>query len=139
MVRKNILGVAFFSVFALASSAYAGKVELTTYYPSPSGEYGKLQAKGSCVGTDCQTDDATPGTLKVKTAADGSGGDLTVDNKATITTADITTANVSGTTTSNTLVATTATNTNLTVTGALKLPSAAATVAHADGEIWIQS
>ena len=39
MIRKTVLGVVFVSAFVFVSSAYAGKVELTTYYPSPYGEY----------------------------------------------------------------------------------------------------
>ena len=31
-------------VLLITASAYAGKVELTTYYPAPNGEYSKLEA-----------------------------------------------------------------------------------------------
>ncbi len=31
-------------VLLITASAYAGKVELTTYYPAPNGEYSSLQA-----------------------------------------------------------------------------------------------
>ncbi len=45
MIQRNILGVVFISAFVLASNAYAGKVDLTTYYPAPYGEYVDLQAR----------------------------------------------------------------------------------------------
>jgi len=44
MFPKNILGVLIFSVFVFASSAYAGKAELTAYYPSAYGEYKNLKS-----------------------------------------------------------------------------------------------
>ncbi len=44
MFRKTLLGVAFVSAFVLASSAYAGKMELTTLYPAPNGEYKEIKA-----------------------------------------------------------------------------------------------
>ncbi len=45
MFRKAILGILFVSAFVVAaSSAQAGKVDLTTYYPAPNGEYKDLQA-----------------------------------------------------------------------------------------------
>jgi len=43
MFQKNILGLIFLSVFVFASNAYAGRVDLTTYYPAPYGEYTTLQ------------------------------------------------------------------------------------------------
>ena len=44
-MRKTLLGVLFLfgSLFAI-SGAYAGKVELTTYYPAPYGEYKDITA-----------------------------------------------------------------------------------------------
>jgi hypothetical protein len=51
MIAKNILAGFFVSilVFALTftPSAYAGKVELTTYYPAPYGEYTNLNVSGN--------------------------------------------------------------------------------------------
>ena len=34
-------------IFSIAPFAYAGKMELTTYYPAPNGEYKDIQASGS--------------------------------------------------------------------------------------------
>jgi hypothetical protein len=45
MLRK-ILGVVALSIFALASAALAGRVDLTTYYPSPDGQYTTLSSTG---------------------------------------------------------------------------------------------
>ena len=39
MYRSLVLVVLFVSIFVAAPSAQAGKVELTTYYPAPYGEY----------------------------------------------------------------------------------------------------
>ena len=39
MFRRAVLGALFILTFVFASTAHAGKVELTTYYPSPYGEY----------------------------------------------------------------------------------------------------
>lgn len=47
MFSRMILSVAFISALILAPEAYAGRVELTTYYPAPFGEYQTLQATGS--------------------------------------------------------------------------------------------
>ena len=44
MFLKNIFPVILFSAFVFVTSAYAGKMELTTYYPAPYGEYKDLQA-----------------------------------------------------------------------------------------------
>jgi hypothetical protein len=43
MFQKKTLGILFVTAFVLISVAYAGKVELTTYYPAPFGEYEDLQ------------------------------------------------------------------------------------------------
>ncbi len=78
MIQKDILGVVFVSAFVLASNAYAGKVELTTFYPAPYGEYNKLQSGGSCVGTGCNpATDVADDKLKVK-------GDAEVTNDVTV-------------------------------------------------------
>jgi hypothetical protein len=42
-----VLGVVFALAFVFASNAYAGKVELTTYYPAPYGEYRDVKAAHS--------------------------------------------------------------------------------------------
>lgn len=47
MFSKIILSVAFISALVLAPDAYAGRVELTTYYPAPFGEYRTLRATGA--------------------------------------------------------------------------------------------
>jgi hypothetical protein len=53
VIRKNISGVVIFSAFVFASSAYAGRAELTAYYPIPYGEYSNLKStKSSCFATD---------------------------------------------------------------------------------------
>ncbi|MFA7255032.1 MAG: tail fiber domain-containing protein [Candidatus Omnitrophota bacterium] len=56
MVYKNILGIVSISIFMVASIAYAGKVELTTYYPAPYGEYKELRTtENAYFGTDAPT------------------------------------------------------------------------------------
>ena len=47
MTRKTVLGLVFVSAFVFASNAFAGKVELTTYYPAPYGEYKTVKATSS--------------------------------------------------------------------------------------------
>ena len=42
MLRRAILGVVVVSAFVFASTAFAGRVDLTTYYPSPYGQYTNL-------------------------------------------------------------------------------------------------
>ena len=44
MIQRMFSGALFVLVLAMAPSAQAGKVELTTYYPAPNGEYKDLQA-----------------------------------------------------------------------------------------------
>ncbi|HNX69159.1 MAG TPA: hypothetical protein PLL75_05555 [Candidatus Omnitrophota bacterium] len=43
MVKKNLIGFAAFLTLFSSPVAHAGKVELTTYYPAPYGEYKELQ------------------------------------------------------------------------------------------------
>jgi len=43
-MKKSILCVLVISIFMITPSAYAGKVELTTYYPAPYGEYKTLKS-----------------------------------------------------------------------------------------------
>ena len=47
MLQKNILTGLFILMLVLAPSAYAGKVELTTYFPSPYAEYKNLKSTGN--------------------------------------------------------------------------------------------
>ncbi len=47
MFQKNSSISVLIFAFVFASSAYAGKVELTTYYPSPYGEYTTLTSTGN--------------------------------------------------------------------------------------------
>ena len=47
MFLKNVLYGLILSVIILMPTAYAGKMELTTYYPAPYGEYKNLQASQS--------------------------------------------------------------------------------------------
>ena len=47
MVQKIFLGFLIVLILAVAPSVFAGKVELTTYYPAPFGEYKQLKATGS--------------------------------------------------------------------------------------------
>ena len=44
MTRKIFLCGLIVCAFVIAPSAYAGKMELTTYYPAPNGEYDTLQS-----------------------------------------------------------------------------------------------
>ena len=45
---RMIFSVVFLvSAFVVASAAYAGKAELTTYYPAPYGEYKDIKASNS--------------------------------------------------------------------------------------------
>jgi len=61
MIQKIFLSTLIASVLVMLPSAHAGKVELTTYYPSPHGEYKDVKASGSVeVGTT-----AAPGTFKL--------------------------------------------------------------------------
>ena len=52
MPRKTFFCVLIILVFIMASYAYAGKVELTTYYPAPYGEYKDLKSKKLATGDD---------------------------------------------------------------------------------------
>ena len=82
MLQKTVLGFALLVLtFIFASSAYAGQVQLTTYYPAPSGEYNQLKSNGACVGTGCTGTDVTNDNLVVKRSAASTGGDLTVEGK----------------------------------------------------------
>jgi hypothetical protein len=47
MFQKIFLGALTLGVLTMAPSAYAGKMELTTYYPAPYGEYKQLKAAGA--------------------------------------------------------------------------------------------
>ena len=49
MFWKILLRAVFISAFVLVSSAFAGKVELTTYYPMPAAEYKDVKANNSFV------------------------------------------------------------------------------------------
>lgn len=61
MLRNIFWGSLIAFVLTMAPSIYAGKVELTTYYPAPMGEYQDLKATNSVeVGTP-----AVPGTFKL--------------------------------------------------------------------------
>ena len=67
MFRKAILGVLFVSAFVVAaSSAQAGRVDLTTYYPAPNGEYKDLQAS-----TKLKVPVVTTGTKQLATTSEG--------------------------------------------------------------------
>jgi hypothetical protein len=46
MFQNKTLGIIFVSAFVFTSAAYAGKIELTTYYPAPFGEYQELNSTG---------------------------------------------------------------------------------------------
>lgn len=47
MFRSIAFAIVLVSAFVMAPCAYAGKVELTTYYPVPNGDYKDLQTSGS--------------------------------------------------------------------------------------------
>ena len=49
MLQKIILSSLIVLALAITPSAFAGKVELTTYYPAPYGEYAQLQASDSFI------------------------------------------------------------------------------------------
>ncbi len=52
-MKKNVfLGSLIGLSLVIGSFAYAGKVELTTYYPAPNGEYSKLSATGKTTEAD---------------------------------------------------------------------------------------
>jgi len=55
--------------FLISSSAYAGKVELTTYYPSPNGEYSSLQAT-TTLKVPVVTSTSTPKTVATTTVGE---------------------------------------------------------------------
>lgn len=84
MFQKILLSVLIVLLLAITPLAFAGKIELTTYYPAPMGEYDKLQSKGSCVGTACEASDVPEDSLKIKKTAAGTGGDLTVERNVDI-------------------------------------------------------
>ncbi len=44
MFRKALLGVAVVSAFMIVSDAFAGRLEQTTYYPAPDGQYSTLNS-----------------------------------------------------------------------------------------------
>ena len=66
MIWKMISSVLLALIFFAAPQAHAGKVELTTYYPSPAGEYDKIKSYGNCVGTTCEAADVEHNKLNVK-------------------------------------------------------------------------
>ena len=72
MRKKIFLYGLIVLVLALAPSAYAGKVELTTYYPSPYGEYKNLST------TENAAFASASGTVKVGSTANHTV--LAVDN-----------------------------------------------------------
>ena len=139
MIPKSISGVMFFSAFVFISSAHAGKVELTTYYPAPNGEYSRLQASGSCVGSTCGTaaDDVTNDNLKVKgttTTTNATITGTTTTTNASITTATIQDATITGTTTTGN-----ANVTGTTQTGRIRLTATGTPSGTIpDGTMWIQ-
>ncbi len=56
-------------VLLITASAYAGKVELTTYYPSPNGEYSSLQAT-TTLKVPVVTSTSTPKTVATTTVGE---------------------------------------------------------------------
>ena len=48
-IKYVAASVLVMATFVFASDAYAGKMELTTYYPAPNGEYGTLKASKSFI------------------------------------------------------------------------------------------
>ncbi len=141
MLRKIILSSLIVLALAIAPSAFAGKVELTTYYPAPMGEYdnlqsNKLRAQGSCVGTICGSGDVANDNLIVKKSAAGTGGDLAVEGEATIASAKISTmtgtTNISGT-------ATVTGTTTVSSTGNFVIQTrSSAPSSPVEGQIWIE-
>ncbi len=47
MLRRAVLGLLILSAFVSVPSAYAGKVELRTYYPAPNGDYRNFESLNS--------------------------------------------------------------------------------------------
>jgi hypothetical protein len=47
MVQKNILAIIWILIAFLVPAAYAGSMDLTTYYPAPYGEYQELRSTGN--------------------------------------------------------------------------------------------
>jgi hypothetical protein len=95
MFKKIFFSSTFVLTFLFVSNAYAGKVELTTYYPAPYGEYEDIRAKRLAVGPATQALPASQGnaTFKPQTGdpssktgafASGSVGELaySADNDA---------------------------------------------------------
>ena len=106
-------------VLWVVTNTYAGKIELTTYYPSPAGEYTSLQSKGACVGA-CTSSDVASNQLKVK-------GNVAADSVST--TGDVTAATGS------------VTAAKVSATGQMVLPvlASTATAPSENGSMWIQS
>ncbi len=64
MFRKALLGVAAVSAFLIVSDAFAGRLEQTTYYPAPDGQYSTLNStERTCLATSSAT--AAIGTVNV--------------------------------------------------------------------------
>lgn len=82
MIKKNLFGVLFFSM--LAPAAFAGRMELTTYYPAPFGEYENITSNRMTLGNDPGGGGAaTPGVLTFVGRA-GDPTDFTFPSNATI-------------------------------------------------------
>ena len=81
-MKKSILCALVISVFMIIPTAYAGKMELTTYYPAPYGEYKNLN---STEGANFATTSGNVGIgmtnpgakLEVKAGAEGQGSPVT--------------------------------------------------------------
>lgn len=91
MFQNTFLCSLIVLVFMMASSAYAGKVELTTYYPAPMGEYDTLKSNKLAVGSAAVTpagdgDVTITGTLTLGNyalpSADGTDGQVLRTNGA---------------------------------------------------------
>ena len=97
MFLRNIFVLLFFTACAFVSGAYAGKIEQSTYYPVPNGEYETLEttgntsfatdagSKGVGIGTSASTDPAVKlavkggyiyGAMKCRVNYVPGGGDL---------------------------------------------------------------
>jgi hypothetical protein len=89
MIRKSFLSVLILSILAMAPSVYAGKVELTTYYPAPYGEYKEIKTTEKA---DLAT---TSGNVHVGSATNPTA--LIVNNVLTLDPVDISAGAAGGT------------------------------------------
>jgi hypothetical protein len=95
-MKKTAIVLGLVLLLGQGGSLYAAQksLKLTTYYPSPYGEYSKLQSRGACVGSTCAETDHADNKLVVKggacvgttcTAADTTAPNLKVKGDSAVT------------------------------------------------------